>query len=177
MKKVLSLIIIFMIFILIYFLQSNFFIWFNIDNIKPNLFIILSVIIGIYLGKTYGATIGIVCGLLLDMFIGKKLGINAIVLGSVGLLGGIFTKKFSKDSRLTITLMSCLATLIGELISYIIQMIAYNFTIEILAFLKIIAIEILFNAMIVIIMYPIIEKAGNKLEKIFKEDKILTRYY
>ena len=86
MKKVLSIIIIFLLFIFIYFLQSNFFSWFNIAGVQPNLFIILSLIIGVFIGKIYGATIGIVFGLLLDLFLGKVLAINAIVLGIAGLM-------------------------------------------------------------------------------------------
>lgn len=86
MKKTLSIIIIFITFIFIYLLQSNFFNWFNIAGIKPNLFIILSLIVGIFIGKIYGASIGIILGLILDLFIGKVLGINAIVLGTAGLM-------------------------------------------------------------------------------------------
>lgn len=86
MKKIVSTIIIFLIFILIYFLQSNFFSWFNIAGVKPNIFIILVLITGLFIGKIYGATTGIVLGLLLDFFIGRKLGIYAIQLGLAGLL-------------------------------------------------------------------------------------------
>ena len=86
MKKILSIIVIFITFIFIYFIQSNFFSWFNIAGVKPNLFIILSLLIGIYIGKIYGGTTGIVFGLLLDLFIGKTLGLNAIVLGLAGLM-------------------------------------------------------------------------------------------
>lgn len=73
MKKTLSIIIIFLTFILIYLLQSNFFGSFTIAGIKPNLFIILALFIGIFMGKIYGGIIGIIFGLLLDIFIGKAL--------------------------------------------------------------------------------------------------------
>lgn len=73
MKKVLSIIIIFLTFILIYLLQSNFFNSFTIAGVKPNLFIILALFIGIFIGKIYGGIIGIIFGLLLDIFIGKAL--------------------------------------------------------------------------------------------------------
>ena len=177
MKKVLSIIIIFVTFIFIYFLQSNFFIWFNIAGVKPNLFIILALLIGIFIGKIYGTSIGIICGLSLDLFIGKAIGINAIVLGVAGLLGGLFTKNFSKDSRMTIMVMTLVTTFICELISYVLQIIIFKLSIDVLPFLKIILIEIIFNAMIVIIIYPIIEKTGSALERVFTEEKILTRYY
>lgn len=93
MKKILSIIIIIITFIFIYFLQSNFFNWFNIAGVKPNLFILLSLFIGIFIGKIYGASIGIVFGLLLDLFIGKALGINGIVLGVAGFMRRSIYKK------------------------------------------------------------------------------------
>lgn len=73
--------------------------------------------------------------------------------------------------------MSAISTLACEIISYILQIILFKLSVEVLAFIKILTIEILFNSMIIIIIYPIIEKAGILLERIFKENKILTRYY
>ena len=89
----------------------------------------------------------------------------------------MFTKNLSKDSRITIMLMSVVTTLICEIISYIIQMVLFKLSFEILAFIKIILLEIIFNAMIIIIIYPVINILGVLLEKIFTENKILTRYY
>ena len=96
MKKTISIICLALTFFLIYFLQSNFFNWFNIAGIKPNLFIILVLITGLFVGKIYGATTGIVLGLLLDFFIGKKLGIYAIQLGLAGLLRRNLQQKLFK---------------------------------------------------------------------------------
>ena len=177
MKKILSIILIFITFLFIYFLQSNFFSWFNIAGIKPNLFIVMALFIGLFIGKIYGCSIGIVLGLILDLFIGKSIGLNAIILGLSGLMGGLLTKNFSKDSRITIILMSALTTFLCELIYYIFEMILFKISLEIGCFIKIILIEILFNSMIIIIIYPIIEKFGTILEKIFTENKILTKYY
>lgn len=99
MKKIISLIIIFIVFILIYFLQSNFFSWFNIAGVKPNLFVILVLFIGIFLGKTYGITSGVVMGLLIDFFVGEAIGINAISLAIVGIMRRSFCKKFFKRQQ------------------------------------------------------------------------------
>jgi len=93
MKKILSIIIIFLTFIFIYLMQANFFIWFNIAGVKPNLFIILALFIGIFIGKAYGLSIGIILGLTLDFFIGKAVGINAVVLGIAGILRRDIYKK------------------------------------------------------------------------------------
>lgn len=73
--------------------------------------------------------------------------------------------------------MSAVATLVCQIISYILQIILFNLSFEIVAFIKITLIEILFNSMIIIIIYPIIEKTGALLERVFTESKILTRYY
>ena len=96
MKKVVSILIIFITFFIIYFLQANFFNWFNIAGIKPNLFIIFALFIGIFIGKIYGMAIGAVLGILLDFFIGKAIGINGIILGIAGLLRRNTCKKFFK---------------------------------------------------------------------------------
>lgn len=96
MKKTVSIICIFITFLIIYFLQENFFSWFNIGGIKPNLFVIYILFLGLFLGKTYGVSFGIIFGLLLDFFVGKRIGINAITYGVIGLLRRTSYKKLFK---------------------------------------------------------------------------------
>lgn len=74
-------------------------------------------------------------------------------------------------------LMVATTTFICEILSYIIQILVFKLQIKILPFIKILLIEILYNIIIVIIIYPLIEKAGNLLEKAFKEKKVLTKYF
>ncbi|MDO5555700.1 MAG: hypothetical protein Q4G09_03330 [Clostridia bacterium] len=78
---------------------------------------------------------------------------------------------------MTIMLMTAGATLICEIISYLIQIIIFKGLIEILPFIKIVVIETIYNSMLIIIMYPLIEKTGNILEKVFTEKNVLTKYY
>lgn len=73
--------------------------------------------------------------------------------------------------------MGIFATLICELVAYLIQIIVFNLSIEILPFIKIITIETLYNTILIILLYPLIEKAGDLLEKTFKGKSILTKYY
>lgn len=68
-------------------------------------------------------------------------------------------------------------TLICELIAYIIQIILFKSSVELITFIKISTIEALYNVIIIIIIYPLIEKAGEVLKRIFNEKKILTKYY
>ena len=73
MKKFLTILIILIVFILIYLLQTNFFNWFTIAGIKPNLFIIFALFLGLFMGEIYGGIIGAILGVLLDLFIGNAI--------------------------------------------------------------------------------------------------------
>ena len=93
------------------------------------------------------------------------------------ILSDIYDKNFSKDSKITIMLMVISTTTIYEVGVYMLNIIKTSSNIEIFAFTKILVVEIIFNAILTIILYPIIQKAGMYLENNFKEPKILTRYF
>ena len=131
----------------------------------------------LFYSKIAGTTYGIVFGILLDLFIGKKVGISAIMLGLIGLIGGLFDKNFSKESRLTIMIMVIVSTFIYEIGSYFIGYFIYEYTIEIMNFSKILLIESLYNVIITIILYPLMQNLGYKIEEEYKGSKILTRYF
>ncbi len=143
----------------------------------PNLFVIFILFIGLFYNKIAGVTYGIACGILLDLFIGRKVGISAIMLGAVGLIGGIFDKNFSKESRITIMIMVIISTIVYEAGAYGIGYFIYAYSFEIFEFIKILAIECLYNVIITIILYPIMQNLGYKIEEEYKGSKILTRYF
>jgi len=176
-KKVIINIILILAFLVFYFLQSNLFTWFKIAGIMPNLFVILVLFIGLYSNKYMGVTYGIVFGLLLDLFIGKKIGITAIMLGIVGIIGTLFDKNFSKENRITIIIMVMISTFVFELGRCLILYILNRVYIEFFPFIEILLIECLYNAILTIILYPLIRKLGNKVENEYKGNKILTRYF
>lgn len=177
MKKALIFLEIFLTFIILYFLQSNFFCWFTIAGVKPNLFIILALFVGLFAGKYIGISTGVFCGLLLDLFVGKKIGICAIMLGIVGLLGGYLDKNFSKESKITIMLMVMGATLLYELGSYIIYAFIYSYAIDLSTLIFQLLIEMIYNVILTIILYPLMQRTGFAIEDTFKGNKILTRYF
>lgn len=177
MKKTIINISLILIFILIYILQANFFSWFHIAGIMPNLFVIFVLFIGLFGNRTMGTIYGLIIGLLLDFMIGTKVGINSIGLGLIGFLAAVFDKNFSKDSRMTIMVMVVAATGIFEVLSYVLNYILFSINIEILNFVKILVIEIVYNLIITIIVYPLIQKFGYYIENEYKGNKILTRYF
>ena len=116
-------------------------------------------------------------GICLDFFLGKNIGLTAIMLGIVGFLGGYLDKKFSKDSRFTMIIMIVIVTLVYEIGIYVFNHFINNVNINILLFIRILFIETFYNIILTIILYPLILKLGYKLEKTYKDNRILTRYF
>lgn len=177
MKKTIINIVLILIAIFIYILQANFFSWFNIAGIMPNLFVIFILFIGLFATRTMGTIYGLIVGLLLDLIIGTKIGIYSIGLGLIGFLSALFDKNFSKDSRMTLMVMVVVATAIFEVLCYLLNYLFVSIQIEILNFIKILIIEMIFNLILTIILYPLLQKWGYYIENEFKGNKILTRYF
>lgn len=177
MKKTIINIVLILIAILIYVLQANFFSWFNIAGIKPNVFVIFILFIGLFATRTMGTIYGLMVGILLDFIIGTKVGIYSVGLGLIGFLAALFDKNFSKDSRMTLMVMTVAATAIFEVLSYLLNYLFISIQIEILNFIKILIIEMIFNLLLTIILYPLLQKWGYYIENEFKGNKILTRYF
>lgn len=173
MKKAIDIFFIILIFFIIYFLQSNFFTWFNIAGVMPNLFIVLIMLIGLFMKKKSGFIFGIIFGLLIDFFIGTRIGINAISLGIVGLCAERLDEGFSKDNRITVMFLTLILTLLTEIIICVLQILFCKVSINILEFTKVIAIEMLYNAILIAIIYPIFLSFGSKIEDDFTNNSFL----
>ena len=177
MKKVLINLSLILIVFVIYFLQSNFFNWFTIAGVMPNLFVLFVLFVGLFTNKFLGAVYGAIIGAILDILFRNKIGISMIALGLVGFLATMLNKNFSKDSRITIMLMVSGLTVVYEVIVYIANHFVLGTSIEILSFIKILVIEVIFNLLITIIIYPLFQKFGYYIENEFKGNRILTRYF
>lgn len=177
MKKFLIHVGLILTFIVIYLIQTIFFTHFTIAGIMPNVFIILMLYIGLYMGRTMGVIYGIIYGILIDIWVGKSLGLTSVALALVGILGGLFDKTLSKDSRLTVLLMGAICTIIYEIVLYFFNYMFFKINIEIYSFLKILFIETIYNVLLIIIVYPLIKATGYEIENEIKGDRILTRYF
>lgn len=177
MRKFTTIIVLMVIFFIIFFMQANVFNAFTIAGIKPNLVVIFILFIGLFTTQTLGIGFGVVCGLIIDLIYGRVIGTTAIMLCIIGYLGSYFDKNFSKENKLTILLMVFGATFIYELGLYFINSIILDFDREYFAFFKILIIEIIYNILLTIILYPVIQKSGYMLERAFKRNNILTRYF
>ncbi len=143
----------------------------------PNIFVIYVLFVGLFASRTLGTIYGVAVGLTLDLLLGQQIGINAVTLGLVGFLAGVFDKNFSKDSRMTIMIMVFGSTFLIEVLNYLLNYIFLGINVEIVNFLIILSIEIIYNLILTIILYPLIQKAGYYIENEYKGNKILTRYF
>ena len=177
LKKILINVVLIVIGFFIYFLQSNFFTWFSIAGVKPNLFIIYILFIGLFGNKSMGIIYGAILGIFLDLIFNEKVGQNLFGLVLIGTIATLFDKNFSKDSRITIMFMVLGTTMIFEVMSYFINYIIYSSNFEIMNFIRILVIEVVYNILITIIIYPLMQKFGYYIENEYKGKKILTRYF
>ncbi len=69
------------------------------------------------------------------------------------------------------------STIVYEICEYTYKIIILKLSAEIIPFIKILAIETIYNAILTIILYPIMQKLGYKIEDTFKNSQILTRYF
>ena len=99
------------------------------------------------------------------------------MLGIVGFIGGYLDKSFSKDSRITVMAMVGISTIIYEVGAYLLSYMLLNINVEMLAFTKILLIEVMYNIILTIILYPIMQLTGYDIEEEYKGSKVLTRYF
>lgn len=173
MRKALCIFVIFLIFFLIYFLQSNICSLINLNNIKPNLFLIYVVFLGIAFNKYIAYSLGIIMGLFLDLTIGQYLGLFAIGLGIAALISNILKNRINYINRITVSTIIAILTITYNITIYLLNIIVTDINIELMQFIKVVFIEILYNSLIIILIYPILKKKIEKIQEIFEFKNIL----
>lgn len=163
-------------FILIYFLQLYVFNNFTIAGIKPNMFIILIIYIALNTNKKYIIILGAIYGIILDLLINNVVGITSLLFIIIGIVTSYLEKYLSKESKLTIILIVIGSTIVYEFSSYILQAIKFESVIEIKEFFKRCSIEVIYNTILTIIIYPIWRKTGPYVEEKTKITNSVTGY-
>ncbi|MDE5830952.1 MAG: hypothetical protein K2H53_04865 [Clostridia bacterium] len=95
----------------------------------------------------------------------------------MGFYGGYLDKNLSKDSKITVMIMCATATASYETFVYLYRVAVLSANVEIFLFIKILLVEIIYNTLLTIILYPLMQRLGYKMEGIFKKTQILTRYF
>lgn len=124
-----------------------------------------------------GAILGAIFGLGIDLLGNNVIGQTAVILGIIGFFGGYLDKNLSKDSKITVILLVMGSTMVYEIFTYAYKGMILSSNIEIVIFAKILVIETIYNGLLTIVLYPLMQKLGYKMEDIFKNPQILTRYF
>ena len=69
------------------------------------------------------------------------------------------------------------STIIYELGYYILSVAIIGYDFEWLRFMRIVIFEVIYNVLITILLYPLIQNLGYKIDRNFKKNNILTRYF
>lgn len=151
--------------IVCFLLQSTLFQSFSLASISPNLLIILTSAYGFMKGKKEGMAVGFFCGLLEDIFFGRLLGMHALIYMYIGYANGYFNQIFyGEDIKLPMALISTseLAYGLGTYLIMFLMRSRFDFFYYLR---RIILPELLYTIIVTLFVYRIIYMIDQKLEK------------
>ena len=157
-------IIVIIIVILCFVLQSTLFQMLSIASISPNLLIIATSSFGFMRGKKSGLLTGFFCGFLIDLFYGGTLGFYAMIYMYLGYLNGLFHKIFfPEDIKLPIILITA-SDFVCNLLVYAFRFLlrgkfAFDYYL-----IHIIMPELVYTILVTVFLYFILLKVNQWLE-------------
>ena len=92
----------------------------------------------------------------------------------MGFIASWFDSLWSKDEKISIIIMVVVSTFIFEILSYFLTSVIFEFEFELMPFFKILAIEELYNTLLIIILFSPIKKLGYKMERNLKRNNMYT---
>lgn len=154
--------------IVCYLLQSTLFQVLSFATISPNLLIVVTSAFGFMRGQKEGIWIGLFCGLCMDIFYGSTLGFYALVYMYIGFLNGYFRKLFyPEDIKLPMLLIGG-SDLVYNLAIYFFLFLFRNRYEFGFYFMNIIVPELVYTMLVTIVLYMILLKINQRLELIEK---------
>lgn len=151
-----------------FLLQSTVFQELAFASISPNLLIIVTAAFGFMRGRKEGLFVGFFCGLLLDLFFGTFLGVYALLYMFVGYINGIFRRIFyPEEIKLPIFLIAASDLSLNLVIYFIMFVFRSRFEIG-YYFVHIMLPELVYTLIVAVVLYFILLKINQKLEKIEK---------
>lgn len=161
-------IVIAIIIVIFFLLQSTLFQTISFASISPNLLIVVTAAFGFMRGKKEGLFVGFFCGLIMDIFFGSILGFYALVYMYIGFMNGIFKKIFyPEDIKLPVFLIAS-SDLAVNIITYFVQFL-FRSRFELGYYIvHIIIPELVYTLIIGVVIYFILLKVNQWLEGIEK---------
>ncbi len=158
-------IVIAVIIIVCFLLQCTVFKTLEIASISPNLLIVTTAAFGFMRGKKEGLWVGFFSGLLMDLTFGSVLGFYALLYMTIGYVNGFFKKDFFPDEvRLPILLIACSDLICNLIIYFILFWFRGRFNV-VHYLLRTILPELVYTMVVAILLYFILLKINQRLEK------------
>ena len=152
--------------IVCFLLQSTLFQSLSLASISPNLLIILTSAYGFMKGKKEGMAVGFFCGLLEDIFFGRLLGMHALIYMYIGYLNGFFKRIFFPDEvKLPLALIALSDFFCNIIIFFTLFWFRGRFSFG-YYLLHTILPELVYTMVVSILLYFILLKINEKLEDI-----------
>lgn len=177
MKKNIIIIFLLIISYLVFFIQMSFFNNITMWGVKPNLILIYLTLLVTYTNKPAYIIVAIVAGLIIDFSSSSIIGATTLSLLTATLIVEKFNNIIYTSSIYVDILKIAVATIVYGIIYYLLCIAIKQSNFEVLVFLKILGIEIIYNMLIIMIIYPVTSFIGSKLKAIYKNNNILTRYF
>ncbi|MEZ3504691.1 MAG: rod shape-determining protein MreD [Lachnospiraceae bacterium] len=157
-------IVVLLIIIVGFLLQSTVFQTLSIGSITPNLMVIIVSSFGFMRGKKEGLAVGFFCGLLEDIFYGRLLGMHAMIYMYIGYVNGYFNHIFyGDDIKLPISLIS-VSELVYGLGTYLIMFLMRSRFAFSYYMVRIILPELVYTIVMTLVFYRLIFSINCKLE-------------
>lgn len=161
-------IVVFLIIVICFLLQSTLFQIWTFASISPNLLVVVTSSFGFMRGRKEGMWIGFFCGLLLDIFFGNVVGFYALLYMYIGYINGMFRKRFfPEDIKLPIILISASDFVCNLLIYIFLFLMRGRFQFG-YYLIHIILPELVYTILITVFLYFIILNINRKLETVEK---------
>ncbi len=159
---------VFFIITLCFLLQNTLFQALALASISPNLLIVVTSSFGFMRGRREGMWIGFFSGLLIDIFYGDVIGFYALIYAYIGYVNGMFRKMyFPDDIKLPLMLIAA-SDLLCNIVVYLAQFLLRG-RFQFMYYMQHIMLpELVYTALVAIVLYFIILKINQKLEAIEK---------
>lgn len=165
MKKVLVVVITFIIICVSIWFQMEFLNSIPLSGTIANFGIVLISGLGLISGKFVGGIIGAGYGILIDIAFGNGLGINTALYASCGIISGMLNNSFSKGNKISMVMLVLICTALFETIAYLLNVILNGFELYLSVLIMKLILESSYNMLLTILFFNPIAFWGDILNK------------
>jgi len=152
-------------------IQSTLTDFIKIYDVKPNLTIAVIVCVAFRRNTIEGAIVGFFCGLIQDAVSGRVIGFYALLGLYLGVIIGKSNKKLNKENALIAIFLTFVSTIVYEYVVYFFTTVFRAPLDFIYPFKNIILTEVIYNSVISIIAFIIVNRIHKKIERYEKNSR------